>query len=48
LLINQLMRGEAVSGMNVAVASVVTLLVGVVLVWVATRLFGREQMLFAK
>ncbi len=48
LLINQLMRGEAVSGVNVIVASAVTLVAGAALVWVATRLFGREQMLFAK
>jgi sodium transport system permease protein len=48
LLINQLMRGEAVNGLHVVVASLVTLLVGSALVWVATRLFGREQMLFAK
>jgi hypothetical protein len=32
----------------VGVASGVTLLAGAALVWVATRLFGREQMLFAK
>jgi sodium transport system permease protein len=48
LLINQLMRGEAVSAVNVLVASAVTLAVGAVLVVVATRLFGREQMLMAK
>ncbi len=48
LLINQLMRGEPVNGLNVLTATAVTLLVGGVLVWVATKLFAREQALFAK
>jgi hypothetical protein len=48
LLINQLMRGEAVNGLFVLTASAVTLVVGAVLAWVATRLFAREQVLFAR
>ena len=48
LLINQLLRGEAVNGVFALVSAAVTLLLGVVLIWLATRLFGREQMLFAK
>ena len=48
LLINQLMRGEPVSLLNVFVSVVVTLLVGAVLSWVAMRLFGREDVLFRR
>jgi sodium transport system permease protein len=48
LLINQLMRGESVSLLNVLVSVIMTLLVGVVLIWVAVRLFGREDMLFRR
>ena len=48
LLINQLLRGEAVNGVFALVSAAVTLLLGAVLIWLATRLFGREQMLFAK
>jgi sodium transport system permease protein len=48
LLINQFMRGEPVSALNALVASAVALAVGAVLVYVAIRLFSREQVLFAK
>jgi sodium transport system permease protein len=48
LLINQLMRGEAISALNAVVASVVTLVLGVALTLVAIRLFSREQVLFSK
>jgi sodium transport system permease protein len=48
LLINQLMRGESVSLLNVLVSVIVTLLVGAALSWVAVRLFGREDVLFRR
>jgi sodium transport system permease protein len=48
LLINQLMRGEAVDPLNALVASLLTLGLGLVLVLVAVRLFSREQVLFSK
>jgi sodium transport system permease protein len=48
LLINQLMRGEGISLLNALVASLVALALGVVLVYVAIRLFSREQVLFSK
>lgn len=46
LLINQLMRGEAVSPLFVAASAAVTLAAGVLLALVAMRLFGRERVLF--
>lgn len=46
LLINQLMRGEAVSPLQVAVSAAVTLAVGAALTLLAIRLFGREATLF--
>jgi sodium transport system permease protein len=48
LLINQFVRGEPVSALNVVVASIVALIVGAALVFIAIRLFSREQVLFAK
>jgi sodium transport system permease protein len=48
LLINQLMRGETISVLNAVVASVVTLVLGLALAFVAIRLFSREQVLFSK
>src|SRR6185295_17968915 len=48
LLINQLMRGEAISPVNVAVVSAVTLVIGLILTFAATRLFGREGGLYSK
>jgi sodium transport system permease protein len=48
LLINQFMRGEPVSVLNLVVASVVALAVGVALTWLAIRLFSREQVVLVK
>ncbi len=48
ILINQVMRGEVVSALNVAVSVVVTLVLAVALTGVAVRLYEREQILFGK
>jgi sodium transport system permease protein len=48
LLINQFMRGEPVSALNLVVSSAVALAAGAVLVWVAIRLFSREQVVLTK
>lgn len=48
VLINQLMRGEVVSALNVAVSAAVTLALAGALAAVAVRLFDREQILFGK
>jgi len=48
ILINQVMRGEAVSALNVAVSVLVTLVLAAVLTSVAVRLYEREQILFGK
>lgn len=48
LLINQLMRGEAVSPLFVAVSAAVTLAAGALLALVAMRFFGRERVLFGR
>jgi sodium transport system permease protein len=48
LLINQLMRGESISVLNLVVSSAVTLVLGVVLTYAATRLFARESGLYSK
>jgi sodium transport system permease protein len=48
ILISQLMRGEAISPLNVAVVSTVTLALGLLLTFAATRLFGREGGLYSK
>jgi sodium transport system permease protein len=48
VLINQLMRGEAVNPLFVAVSSLLTLALGLALTVVAVRLFGRERVLFGK
>ena len=46
LLINQLMRGEAVSALNVLASTLITLLVGAALLRVALRLYAREGIAF--
>lgn len=46
LLINQLMRGEAVSALFVIVSAATTLLAGVLFAVAAIRMFGRERILF--
>ncbi|NTU78742.1 MAG: ABC transporter permease [Chloroflexales bacterium] len=48
ILINQLMRGEAIAPLFATVASAVTLAVGAALTMMAVRLFGREGVLFGK
>jgi sodium transport system permease protein len=48
ILINQVMRGEAVAAFNVAVSVGVTLVLAVALTGVAVRLYEREQILFGK
>jgi len=48
LLINQLLRGEPVLGLNVAVATLGTLLISGILVYVAVWLYQREQILFGR
>jgi hypothetical protein len=48
ILINQVMRGEAVSATNVLVSAAVTLLFGAALTFLAVRLYEREQVLFGK
>ncbi len=46
LLINQLMRGEPVSLVNVIVSILATLVVSALLILVAIRLYERERILF--
>jgi len=48
LLINQLMRGEPVSPLFVAVSAAITLAAGALLALAAVRLFGRERVLFGR
>jgi len=48
ILINQVMRGEMVSALNVGVSVAVTLVLAVVLTGVAVRLYEREQILFGR
>ncbi len=48
ILINQIMRGQAVAALSVGVSMVVTLALAAVLVGVAVRLYEREQILFGK
>lgn len=46
LLINQLMRGEPVAGLNVVVSTLVTIALAIVLILLAIRLYGQEKVLF--
>ncbi len=46
LLINQLMRGEPISGMNVLVSTLVTIALAIVLILLAIRLYKQERVLF--
>jgi len=46
LLINQLMRGEPISGINVLVSTLATLAVAVILILLAIRLYKQERVLF--
>jgi sodium transport system permease protein len=48
LLINQVMRGEAIDTLNAAVSALATLLIGAVLLVVAMRLYQREALAFGR
>jgi sodium transport system permease protein len=48
LLINQVMRGEAVGPFNVLVSALVTLAAGAGLLLVAIRLYQREAVVFGR
>ena len=48
LLINQVLRGESVRLLYVIVSAAVTLLAGLAFVFVATKLYEREQILFGR
>lgn len=48
ILINQFMRAEPVSALNVAVSALVTLALAAALIVAAIRLYEREQILFSK
>jgi len=47
LVINELLRGDAVAWDAIALAFVGTLIVGLLLAWIAVKLYNREKMLFA-
>jgi sodium transport system permease protein len=46
LLINQMMRGEAISTLNVLVSTLATLVLAIALIFVAMKLYEREKILF--
>ena len=46
LLINQFMRGEPVSTLNIVISTVITLITAVLMILVAIKLYNREQILF--
>lgn len=48
LLINQFMRGEPVSAVNVTVSALITLALAVALIFVAVRLYEREQIILGR
>jgi len=48
LLINQVLRGESVLPLNAIVSAIVTLLAGLIFMFVAARLYEREQILFGR
>ncbi|MFN8443393.1 MAG: ABC transporter permease [Caldilineaceae bacterium] len=48
ILINRLMRGEVIDPSFVAANTLVTLVVALLLVWVAIRLYGRERLVLVK
>lgn len=48
ILINRLMRGEGIAPLHVALNTTVTILVSLLLVWVAIRLYGREKLVLVK
>jgi len=48
ILINQFMRGEPINALNVIVSAAVTLIVSVVLIVLAIRLYEREQIILSR
>lgn len=48
LLINQFMRGEPVGALNVTVSALITLALAVALIFVAVRLYEREQIILGR
>ena len=48
ILINRLMRGEGIAPLHVVLNTTVTILVSLLLVWVAIRLYGREKLVLVK
>jgi hypothetical protein len=48
ILINQFMRGEPISVLNVVVSALVTLVVAAILVVLAIRLYEREQIILSR
>ena len=46
LLINQVMRGEAIDPMNILVSAAATLILAVITVVISVRLYQREALLF--
>jgi len=48
LLINQVMRGEVLNGIQVVASTVMTIAVGVALTYVAVRMYERERILFGR
>lgn len=48
ILINRLMRGEMIDPLHVTLNSAITLIVAIVLIWIAIRLYGREQLVLVK
>lgn len=48
IIINQLVRGEPISMLNVIVSAAVTLALAGVVIWIAIRLYERENILFEK
>jgi sodium transport system permease protein len=45
LIATDLMRGDPIPALNVAICAASSLLVGALLVWLAVRLYGREAIL---
>jgi len=48
LLINQVMRGETLDSLNVAVSATTTFVAGLVLVAIAIKMYEREQVLVGR
>jgi sodium transport system permease protein len=46
LLINQVMRGEAINPMHMVLSAVVSLILAAISVWIAIRLYQKESILF--